>query len=370
MEKRSTVLLMVTAVAFLLCNQPSTAQEIKIKKSQSWEMSGRVQMQYMFNTSLDSDGSRTTNGFRMRRGRFQVKGKVTDFVETNFQAELRDNSPSIKDLQATLLLPNQWYVSFGQFKVPVWREEFIRSSGDLVLVERSAAANFLIANQLSARQVGVELGKGSKKGKLHFAVNFSNGAGEGGREDGGRPEDSRFVNDGKMVAGRLNFAAGKNIQIGVSGVWNNTGSNISGEDNRGSNTAIAPDFGVYLPAGEKGTFDIEGGLAIGSLNSGLFSSVTDNLSYAVADVSARLKTKTAKVNESFAGFDMWELAAGFSYIEPNSDVTDDESFVVRFGPALYFGKQTRIQINGEIESFSDSATDSQFRIRSQATFNF
>ncbi|NIW80878.1 MAG: hypothetical protein GWN16_16070, partial [Calditrichae bacterium] len=81
----------------------------------------------------------------------------------------------------------------GQFKVPVWREE-LRSSGSLLLVERSAAAEFLADLLLSARHVGIEFG-GQFQNGVDFAVNYSNGAGEGEREDAGRNK-SFSINNG------------------------------------------------------------------------------------------------------------------------------------------------------------------------------
>lgn len=159
-------------------------QEIKPANSKSWEVSGNVQLQHLYNKDIASDSNRINEGFRIRRGRLVVKGKLTDYVETNFQIEVRDNSPRLKDAEGKVKMASDLYFRFGQFKVPMWREE-LRSSTRLLLAERSAAADFLIAYNLSARHIGVEFGRAPKAG-LQFAFNLSNGAGEGGREDAGQ----------------------------------------------------------------------------------------------------------------------------------------------------------------------------------------
>ena len=127
------------------------AQEVAAKNSVDLKLSGRVQLQHYYNNQLRNEDSLTYHGFRIRRGRFQIDAQLTSFLKAKLQVEARDNSPRLKDAEATLKLFKNYYFRVGQFKVPVWREE-LRSSGDLLLVERSAASTFLIVNLLSARQ--------------------------------------------------------------------------------------------------------------------------------------------------------------------------------------------------------------------------
>ena len=106
-------------------------EEVIGKNSTRLELSGRVQLQHLYNSDTESDAVNTNHGFRMRRGRFQVKASLTDWVSAKFQVELRDNSPRLKDAEAKMKLADQFFVRLGQFKVPVWREE-LRSSGKLL----------------------------------------------------------------------------------------------------------------------------------------------------------------------------------------------------------------------------------------------
>jgi len=354
-------------VVSILLSSASLAQEVKPKNAQAWELTARVQLQYLVNTDTEGDAAKTTNGFRLRRGRLQVKGKLTNHVDTKFQIEVRDNSPRLKDAEGKLEFAHGLFLRMGQFKVPVWREE-LRSSGKLLLVERSEAAGFLLDHRLSARHVGVEFG-GNLASGIQFAVNVSNGAGEGGREDAGRTKDSQFVNNGKLISGRFNLPIAEQFQIGVAGAVNNVGAKIDTTNNTGTITVLAPDFGIYLTTGANQRLDLEGGFAVGSISSD-FLGTQDNQRFTLFEVSGRWMTKLNAANESLAGLDAFELAGGVTFVEPNRDLDNDESLFLRFGPAIYFGKQTRIQVNGEIELPGAEGADSILEFRAQATYNF
>ncbi|MEK7728693.1 MAG: porin, partial [candidate division KSB1 bacterium] len=172
---KSTVRATCGAAAVFILAAQVFSQEVKTTNSKSWDLSGNIQLQHLYNTDLAGEATRTNQGFRIRRGRLVAKGKLTDYVETSFQIEVRDNSPRLKDAEGKIKLASELYFRFGQFKVPVWREE-LRSSTRLLLLERSAAADFLVSNNLSARHIGVEFGRAPKEG-LQFIFNLSNGAG-------------------------------------------------------------------------------------------------------------------------------------------------------------------------------------------------
>lgn len=335
------------------------AQNLKLKNAKSWELTGRVQMQHLINTDINGQAAKTNNGFRMRRVRLQIKTKLSDFVETKFQIEARDNSPRLKDAEGKFKLSTGFHLRFGQFKVPVWREE-LRSSGKLLLVERSPVAEFLADHKLSARHIGVEFGRTAKDG-VSFALNYSNGAGEGGREDAGRTK-SDFTNNGKLFSGRLNVPVGQSVQIGVSAAANQVGNTIAATDNKGSIAMLAPDIGLYFGSQEKGRVEIEGGAVFGSISAD-FLGAADRENFTLFDVSGKFVKALREPNRGLAGLDAIEIAAGFSLINEMTDLT-----VFRFGPAATFGKQTRLQVNAEIEN--PDGGDAILQIRSQLTINF
>ena len=350
------------------------AQEVEASKAKSWSLAGRVQLQHLYDNSIESDAAKNNNGFRMRRTRLEVKAKLTDWISSKIQIEVRDNAPRLKDAEAIMKLYENYEVRLGQFKVPVWREE-LRSSGSLLLVKRSVAAAFLEENYLSSRHIGFEFA-GKYKNGIGFAVNYSNGAGEGGREDAGRTrytkvDDTTFVsldevNNGKLYTARINIPIKKIVEIGLSVSLNQLGNEIAeyGIDNKGNVYVIAPDFGLYLPFG----LDIEGGFAIGALSKDLLGSVKDE-NFNLFDVTAQWKKSLEKPIENLGGLDAFGFAGGISYIEPDTNTDDDEMLNFRFGPVIYFGKQFRLQVNGEIESMTAPDTDNVFKIRSQFTLN-
>ncbi|RMD94742.1 MAG: hypothetical protein D6814_14155, partial [Calditrichaeota bacterium] len=195
---------------------------------------------------------------------------------------------------------------------------------------------------------------------LQFTVNFSNGAGEGGREDAGRGKKGLFVNNGKLLTARLNVPATPHLQLGISGALNRAGQKSPTADNTGTISVIAPDFGLYLKLNSNQRLDIEGGLAVGRISKAVLQSFDDQ-NFTLFEVTGRWMKQLARPNANLAGLDAVEFAAGYSLVDENETLS-----VFRFGPAVYFGKQTRIQLNAEIEN----NTGSEFKIRSQATFNF
>ena len=341
-------------------------QDVSAKNAATWELTGRAQLQYEYNADIDSDSDETNNGFRIRRGRLQAKAKLTDWVSTQLQIDVRDNSPSLKDAEGKIKLGDNLFVRLGQFKVPVWREE-LRSSGKLLLVERSEVATFLTDMNLSARHIGFELGAGYDSG-ISWAANISNGSGEGGREDAGRNKDE-FVNNGKMLAGRVNIPVAKSLEVGVSAVVNQQEKAVSADNSSASLYAIAPDFGVYTKLGAN-SLEIEGGFVFGSVSGDVYAPGADDVKFTMFDITGVIKMARGEPNASFGGYDGLEFAGGISYIEPNTDLTDDEALILRGGPAFCFGKNTRFQANAELEMPTAEGADSVFRIRVQSTFDF
>jgi hypothetical protein len=339
--------------------------EVKAKNSKSLQFSGRVQLQHAWNEAFSLiDEARTKHGYRLRRGRLQIDAKLTSFVSAKFQMEARDNSPRLKDAEGKIKLFKDFYWRFGQFKIPVWREEFKRSSGSLLLVERSVASSFLIVNLLSARQLGVEFG-GKLGKKFSFAVNYNNGSGEGNSELQAQKSDDieDNINNGKMYVGRMDYNFSNAFKVGLSGVINNVGTRQDTLNTTGNNTLIAPDIGIYLPIG----LDIEAGIAFGEISKGYVAEFDDK-KYTVWDVTGRWKTTFAKV-ENLGGIDGFEIAAGVSGV--NSDAsTGDKSVEYRIGPAIYFGKKMRLQANFEVIDFADPNENTNYAVRNQFTVNF
>mgnify|MGYP005834115789 CR=1 FL=1 len=342
-------------------------QEIKSKNSKTFNLSGRVQFQHLYSNRYASQDSITHHGFKMRRVRLQFESEITPYLFAKVQVEVRDNSPRLKDAEGKLLFFNKYYLRFGQYKVPVWREEFLRSSGDLILVERSNVADFLVVNLLSARHIGVEVG-GNLTSNISFIFNYSNGSGEGISEieklikQGNKL--SSDINNGKMWAGRVDVHFNKNVQLGLSGVVNYLGSEVGDLYNKGENIVVVPDFGIYLPS----RFDLEGGVAMGSLSK-YFIQTQEDEDFLAVDFSCRWKRIFAESLKKWGGLCGIELAASVSSIKCDANALG-EKMSYRLGPAFYFAKKTRCQTNLEVVDPVNRDEEMFWQMRTQFTVNF
>ncbi len=357
-------------VMIFIWEENARAGEVDAGNSKKLNFSGLLQFQHLYDTNIEQDAEETNNGFRVRRARLQASANLNEWISTKLHIEIRDNSPQLLDAEGKLRFFRQYAVRVGQFKVPVWREE-LRSTGKLFLIERSKMAAFLEEHNLSSRQIGIEFGGKLQQG-MEFAVNYSNGSGKGVKETAGSRK-ADFTNNGKLFTGRFGMPVGNVMQIAVSGAVNQAGyqemhADSSGNlliNNKGNIFAIIPDFGIYLPFG----LDIEGGFAYGRISKNFLKRDEDQ-DFLLFDVSGRWKSKLAKPRANLAGADAWEIAAGVTYIEPDQNRSKDETMYFRFGPALYFGSQTRLQVNGEIEKPFAEGADTIFALRSQLSIIF
>ncbi len=366
---RTKMVCLILAFSTGLIAQEKSGGDGEKKAPKALKIGGRVQVQNLWNSDAAAADGTTNEGFRIRRGRIKIAAEPSEYVKAQIQLEARDNTPRMLDAEVGLKL-NAWTLRAGQFKVPVWREE-LRSSGDLLLIERSIAAEFLALNLFSARHMGVELT--GKVAKSEVAVNFSNGAGEGGREDAGRTKSATFTgtshtNNGKMVSARFTVPVVKSFEVGASGSINQLGNKIGAVDNRGSAWAAGLD-GTYETDAMGGKVIAEGGILAGAFDKDIFAQSKDR-KFKGGDLTVLWRNALSKAYPGFAGLDGYEFAAGISYLEPNSLVDEDEEWNYRFGPAFLFGPKTRIQINGEITKPTASGSKSEFMLRTQLTVNF
>ncbi len=338
-------------------------EPLQLKNSRTWQLSGRVQFQHLYNPDIEAGASVTRQGFRMRRGRFQVKARVSDYIQARMQLSVRDSKVRILDLDATLTMFENGYLRIGQFKVPVWREE-LRSSGKLILVERSKISAFLLDYHLAGRQLGVEVGYKTANG-IWFAANLSNGSGMNVREDAGQTK-SDFVNNGKLYTARAEMPFGSAVSLGIAAAYNEVGRYVAPQvDNRGSIALLSADVNIKLPL----DIEVEGGAIVGTVSRN-FLNTTDDEPFRFVDVSGRKRVALAAPVPALAGLQVMEIAGGVTLFTPNPSSGYEKALIIRGGPAVYFGKHTRFQMNVEYEKPDDANQDATIRIRSQFTVNF
>lgn len=350
-------------LAILLISGSALAQDVQHDHADSWQLSGLIQFQYFYNADIPGDAPVTNNGFRIRRARLKAAAELTDWVETKFQVEIRDNRPRLKDAEGSIRLFENVHVRMGQFKVPVWREE-MKSAGNLLLIERSAVADVLLNLHVSSRQIGVEVD--GRLGQLNLAFNVSNGAGEGVAESAGSPKGST-VNNARLYTARVSAPLTDIFDMGISVAVNELGSNGDAlADPRRSIYVLAQDFAMRLATDDRSHLDLEGGVVFGSEE---ITGADDRL-FTLFDLTGRWHRPLDRAYSYLAGLDAYELAAGVTFLEPDTEISDNVTWILRGGPGLYFGQKVRLQLNGEWEILVGGNREDVFQVRFQSTFKF
>lgn len=135
-------------------------------------------------------GSNST--FRLRRGRVSVDGDVGKLATYKIQVETL-NSPSLLDAYLTLNVLPFAKVTVGQFKVP-FSQENLRSSANLLTVERSQVVNSLVPSRdigANGRDIGADVAgtfSFSESAGVDYAIGIFNGAGIDGKDNNKRKD--------------------------------------------------------------------------------------------------------------------------------------------------------------------------------------
>lgn len=130
--------------------------------------------------------------FRLHRGRVSVDGEVGKLANYKFQVDAV-NAPSLLDAYLRLNLRPYARLTMGQFKVP-FSQENLRSSSDLLTVERSQVVNSLVPGRdigSNGRDIGVDVGGSynlTESAGVDYAVGIFNGAGIDRKDDNNRKD--------------------------------------------------------------------------------------------------------------------------------------------------------------------------------------
>ena len=147
-------------------------------------------------------------GFQLRRARIAVEGNVTPWARVRLQVEFRTwvtpaagTSPAAQATDLYVALSQRrWTGTFGQFRVPLWRENLI-SSTVLELPDRT-----LGSDQLAPfRDIGAMVGW--TDGRLAIAAAVTNGEGA---------NVAKNTNNKLMYAERGTVAVGGGVDLGVA----------------------------------------------------------------------------------------------------------------------------------------------------------
>lgn len=149
---------------------------------------GRVHVDYALH---DEDQSELGDGFRARRARMGLSGKIDDDWSFKVEYDFAESGSSAKDVYLRYTGLEAGDITVGHFKVPFGLEE-LTSSNSITLIERSLPTGAFP----QSRRMGVGYSTGGDKWTFGV-MGFGQGQGSGVR--------SSTADEGLGVGGRLTF---------------------------------------------------------------------------------------------------------------------------------------------------------------------
>lgn len=149
---------------------------------------GRVHVDYAIH---DEDSSALGDGFRARRARMGLSGKIDDDWSFKIEYDFAESGSSAKDVYLRYTGLEAGNITVGHFKVPFGLEE-LTSSNSITLIERSLPTGAFARS----RRMGVGYSTGGDNWSFG-AMGFGQGQGSGVR--------SSTADEGLGIGGRLTF---------------------------------------------------------------------------------------------------------------------------------------------------------------------
>lgn len=313
------------------------------------EVHGFIKFRYNLNQrdddGLDSNDNDLTNGFTISTTRLVVTGKIVEnwgyTVSFDF-ADSTSGGSSLKDAYGTYNAGNGWKWTFGQFKVPLYREENI---SDTLLLFANRSVNNSVFSQ--SRSQGVMAGY--EADKFQFSAAFT---------DGLRTQNTDFTSMSEAdwaLTGRFNYK--------WAGEWKQ-----------------ARDFtgfqgGEYFGMAGVGAHFQDGGDTVGTSDTQQWHLTADaqmegngwNL-YAAAmarnldpDTGHDLLDYGFLIQGGIFVAPQWELIGGYDVILPDDDraTGDDEFSTIRVGVNYYVVPEShQVKVTVDLSYFLDTQSDS------------
>ena len=164
---------------------------------------GRVHVDYAFHSEDNSD---LGDGFRARRARLGLSGKIDDNWRFQAEYDFAENGSSANDVWLRYTGMENGNITIGHFKVPFGLEE-ITSSNNITLIERSLPTTTFA----QSRRMGVGYSGGGDNWTMAVMA-FGQGQGSGVRSTTG--------DEGLGVGGRFTFTPVNNgstlVHLGIA----------------------------------------------------------------------------------------------------------------------------------------------------------
>lgn len=140
-----------------------------------------------------------------RRVRPVLEGTLFHTIDFRFMPDFGQNNPQVQDAYLEWKRFPYGKLRLGKFKAPVGLEN-LRSDSDSVFAERSLASDLV-----PLRELGVQISGNLLRDRLHYAVGFFNGAGDGSNGS----FHWRASNQGVVRVFLQPFAGGANVLHGL-----------------------------------------------------------------------------------------------------------------------------------------------------------
>lgn len=309
---------------------------------------------------LDDKGSGDTqNYFRLRRLRLRATGDWNQYFRVRLQLALQELAKDdvageiLEDAFIRIRKSDALEIHFGQYKLPISREE-LRSASDQFVVDRSPIVNDNFKRSLwISRDIGVMLA-----GNLYdHDVPFEYYAGVWNGEGRNRPADFKDLNDTKLFGGRAEYAPVAGVKLAGSFLANPIRSgageytfsdsfDIPDDRNYSEMATIWSADGNFTQPWSSGRLVVEGEILNGT-NTREFAGA---MAAALADTTDPALPKPSDEGFIQRGMQVaalalfrtegtltgWEIGSRLGHFDPDIDGDDDSTTEVAVALGLHF----------------------------------
>ena len=298
------------------------------------KIGGTVQVRYLLNFT-DDDGNTDDfdSGFDIPRSDLSFSGKIYDSIQykLSFRA---DDSADLRDAWARWNWDNGWGLQLGQYKLPVWREDYTSSSRQLA-VERSVVDDVFSPSR--SQNIHIDYTNDNFQWFLAFS-------------DGYDSDNTDYTDDSNTPAipdrnGETDYAFTSRLNIKFAGDWKQFRDFTSAP---GSETASALGVAIHWEGGE---LDESTGGGFANESYDLLAWVVDfsyegdgwNLFAGYVGLYTDVDSLEDNTDHGFVvqgGFYIpdtdWERFARYDVVIPDGDRANDDAFnTLTFGTNRY-----------------------------------
>jgi hypothetical protein len=347
-------------VAIVVSARPAHAQVEITSKAMSMKINGRVHFQFN-HTSVESAELPTT--FFVRRARLSVDVTVNDFISGKVQPEFGEGVTGLRDAYVRLNFSPSFRTTFGQFKRPFDVFELV-SSTQILVIERAGGvraidgcsgvgnvcsfSRFTEKLSYSDRDLGVMVDGALGSSGLRYMASVTNGRG---------PNNAIDENGSKSFTGRLEYNVGK-LRVGGHVGTHDYPNDSTGTDEFGTAFGADVNWGEF----EKPGPHVQAGVVYGDNWKNL---VTPDPSKFMSAQAIGAYMVRIRENRFLYGV---EPVFRVSWGDPDTDLSDDEGWLLTPGVAFYFAGRNKFAVN--VDVWSPATGDTEYSLKAQTYLHF